>query len=539
MDRDALSFHFANLGLVLIGLFSIQGIINPFVAVLLIPGTIAGFLVSWRIRKSRPQHMDTFIGMLSLAAVVVIMGGLFDKALTFDNLLTGFSIALAWLTLFQSFGLKTEKSYAMLQFISICLLISSVSLALEQEPLYMAMLAAFLFIFIFAMRLSLVCERKNKGSLIVGNQEEIMSLWQQIKVAAMMFSFVLIVASMAYPFVPRFENLSLKGLPSTLLGIPEKIPLLKLLQQAPETLKDNKKRKKEQIVNTREKKRETQGVRIRQEELIQETEEKVKKAIEQRFRAEEFNKEIDVFKVKTLTIYSDYDEVPLGEQIRLEAELTMSDESIIPAARLVDWMTSGTVEVSIDNKGNLKPKEQGIAQVSASFLGTFSNDLYIKITPPVKPIKKKSPLYYSFISFLWLLVLGLLFFAVVMFVRSRRLQQLAITNPKAFIKEIYSILCRGFKVYGVSKFDYVAAREFFESVRAILSDNPKPMHDITEGFLEARFSIHNISMEHSQQSLGFFHGVKDVVLGRDQGKHFWKNMAFKALLLDALLIPKT
>jgi len=539
MDRDTLYFHFANLGLVLIGLFSIQGIINPFVAVLLIPGTIAGFFISWRIRKSRPQHIDTFIGMLSLAAVVVTMGGLFDKALTFDNLLMGFSIALAWLTLFQSFGLKEEKSYAMLQFIAVCLLISSISLALEQEPVYMVMLAVFLLIFIFTMRLSLVCEKRNKGSLIVGNQEKIMSLWQQIKVAAMMFSFVLIVASLVYPFVPRFENLSLKGLPSTLLGIPEKIPLLKLLHQAPKELKDNKKRKKEQLVDARKKKRETQGVRIRQEELIQETEGKAKKAIEQRFRAEEFNKEIDIFKIKTLTIYSNADKVPLDKQARLEAELTMNDESTLIVTKLVDWMTSGTAEVSIDNKGNLKPKEQGKVHVSASYLGTFSNDLYIEIWPPLGPIKKKGPLYYSSISLLWLVVLGLLFFTVYMFMRSRRLQELAIKDPRGFIKEIYGILCRGFKVYGVFKFDYIAAREFLESIRSILSDDPKPMHDITEGFLEARFSIHDISREHSQQSLGFFHGVKDVVLGRDQGKHFWKNMAFKALLLDVLLIPKT
>ncbi|MDP8229960.1 MAG: transglutaminaseTgpA domain-containing protein [Candidatus Gorgyraea atricola] len=539
MDRDALYFHFSNLGIVLIGLFSIQGIINPFVAALLIPGTIAGFLVSWRIRKSRPQHIDTFIGMLSLAAVVVTLGGLFDKALTFDNLLTGFSIALAWLTLFQSFGLKEEKSYAMLQFIAVCLLISSISLALEQEPVYMVMLAVFLFIFIFAMRLSLVCEKKNKGSLIVGDQEKIMSLWQQIKVAAMMFSFVLIVASLVYPFVPRFENLSLKGLPSTLLGIPEKIPLLKLLHQAPKELKDNKKRKKEQLVDAIKKKRETQGVRIRQEELIQETEGKAKKAIEQRFRAEGFNKEIDIFEIKALTIYSNADKVPLGKQVRLEAELTMSDDSTLTVTKLVDWVTSGSTEVSINNQGNLKPKEEGSVHVSASYLGTFSNDLYIEILPPLIPIKKKGPLYYSSISVLWLVVLGLLFFTVYMFMRSKRLQELAIKDPKEFIKEIYGILCRGFKIYGASKFDYIAAREFLESVGAILSDNPKPMHDITEGFLEARFSAHNISKEHSQQNLGFFHGVKDVVLGRDQGKHFWKNIAFKALLLDVLLIPKT
>ncbi|MFC1621202.1 transglutaminaseTgpA domain-containing protein [Candidatus Omnitrophota bacterium] len=538
MNRDTLYFHFANLGLVLIGLFSIHGIINPFVAAILIPGTIAGFLVSWRVRKSRPQHMDTFIGMLSLASVIVIMGGLFDKALTFDNLLTSFSVALAWLMLFQSFGLNKGKSYAMLQFIAVCLLISSVSLALEQEPFYMVMLAVFLFIFVFAMRLSLVCERRNKGSLIVGDQKEIMSLWQQIKVAAMMFSFVLIVASLVYPFVPRFESLSLKGLPSTLLGLPEQIPLLKLFDQAPKPLKENKKRKKEQILDSKRRKRETRGIRINKGELKKKEKEELKKTIEQRFRAKEFIKEIDVFKVNTLAIYSDKSEIALGEQVKLDAELSMSDESIIPATRLVDWITSGTAEVSIDKDGNLTPKEQGRVGVSASYLGTFSNDLYIEVMGPVEPKKKKAFWYYLSIVLLWLFILALLFFSVFMFTRSRRLQELAIKNPREFIKEIYCILCRGFKVYGVSRFDYVAAREFFESLKPVVSDNPEPMRDMTEGFLEARFSVHDVSVEHSHQSLGFFHGVKDVVLKRDKGKHFWKNIAFKALLLDVLLISK-
>jgi len=178
MDRDYLYFHFANLGLVFIGLLSVQHIASPWVLVLLIPGTVIGFAVSWYIKDSRPPHIDTFIGMLSLASVIIILSGLYDLAISFENIIRIFSTALAWLCLFQSFGLKTGKSYAILQFIAICLLISSVSLALEQETVYVVYLTIFLFIFVFTMRLNLMCEHKRKGSLIIGNRDEVMGLWQ-------------------------------------------------------------------------------------------------------------------------------------------------------------------------------------------------------------------------------------------------------------------------------------------------------------------------------------------------------------------------
>ncbi|MDP6685618.1 MAG: transglutaminaseTgpA domain-containing protein, partial [Candidatus Omnitrophota bacterium] len=247
-DRNTLYFHFANLGLVLVGLFSVQAIFHPFVFIIVLPGTIAGFFVSWYLKEKRPDHMDTFIGMLSLAAVVIILSRVYDNAITFENLLRGFSITLVWLMLFQSFGLRTGKSYALIQFITACLLISSVAIALEDEMFYIILLAAYLFIFIFSMRLSLVCEQKRKGSKIIGDETDVMSLPQQIKVGAFMFALVLLVASFVYPLVPRFESISFSWIPSTLLGIPERVPLLKMFKQAPLTVKDNDKMKKEQPI---------------------------------------------------------------------------------------------------------------------------------------------------------------------------------------------------------------------------------------------------------------------------------------------------
>jgi len=230
MNRDYLYFHFANLALIIIGILSIQKTVGPVITAFLVLGSMGGFSFSWYIRNSRPLHIDTFIGMLSLASVVVVLSRLYETEISFENLLRIFSTALVWLSLFQTFGLKTQKSYSMVQFISAALLISSVSLALEKETVFVLYLAVFLFILIFAMRLDLVCEKQNRGSIIVGDREEVMGLWHQIKVGAIMFSIVIILSALAYPAVPRFNNLSLSWIPSALLGLPERVPLLKLLQ---------------------------------------------------------------------------------------------------------------------------------------------------------------------------------------------------------------------------------------------------------------------------------------------------------------------
>lgn len=536
MDRDTLYFHFANMALAIIGLLSIQAILNPFIAAILILGTVAGFVVSWQMKGSRPQHIDTFIGALSLAAVVIILGRLYNTAITFENLIRIFSIALAWLTLFQSFGLRTGKSYAIVQFISACLLISSCALALEQEMFYITLLSLFLFIFIFTMRLDLVCAKKRKGSLIIGDQEAIMSLWQQIKVGAVMFSLVLIVASFMYPLVPRFENLSLKWIPSTLLSLSEQIPLLKLIKDAPKTIKENIKARKEQIVDDEMKKRETSGVGKKEDEAQKEQEPKEETV--ERFSAKGFNKDIDVFEIESLEIKSDTDEVPLDSKAMLEAELKLSDGSTIPATRLVDWKVRGTAKVSIDGDGNLTAKEKGFVSVSAIYLGNFSNDVEIKITEPLEPIKKKSRAWHVLMILFWLLILALSAFIMWVFVRSRRLSEMAIKNPREFIKEIYDALCRGFKIYGMPRFDYLAHREFFESVKGLLSSKPAPMDLMTEGVLEARFSTHEISREHSQKTLGLFHEVKDVIMQRPEGREFWKKGLFGIFLLEVLLLPR-
>ncbi len=542
MDRDALYYHFANLGLVLIGLLSIQSMLGPFATMILIPGTIAGFLISWQIKDSRPQHLDTLTGMLSLAAVVVVLSRLFNISMAFETLLRILSTALVWLTLFQSFGLKTGKSYATLQFISIILLISSVALALEEESYYAIMLAAFLFIFIFTMRLNLVCEKKRKGSTIIGDREEVMTLWQQIKVGALMFSFVLIVASLVYPFVPRFEDLSMDAIPSTLIGIMDEVPILKLLKDAPRTIKENKKARKQQALDDESKKRERDGIRQRRDDEIRKSEkdkEEKKQETTERFRSKKFDEQVDAFKVESLNVEVDKNETPLDEERRLRAELKMNDGSTIPATQLVDWKVTGTAKVSIDDDGNMTPKEQGHITVSASYLGNFSNDVSVEITEPVgPPPPKKSWVYYLVMTLLWILILLFLAVAVLFFIRSRKLSEMAIKNPREFIKEIYVTLCRGFRVYGIRRFNYVAPREFFESSKVIVSSSPEPMYLMTEGVLEARFSTHEISTRHSWQNLGLFHDVKSVVLDRDEGKHFWKKILFSILLLDVLLVPK-
>ena len=523
MNKEALYFHFANLALVIIGLFSIKETAGPVITALLVLGAIGGFLFSWYFRKSRPPHIDTFIGMLSLASVVVVLSRLTETEISFDNLLKIFSVALAWLSLFQSFGLSTQKSYSLVQFIAVALLISSVGLALEQENVYVIYLVCFLFILIFAMRLSLVCEKQSKGSLIIGDSEEVMSLWHQIKIGTIMFSIVLILAGLVYPAVPRFNSLSFEWVPSTLLGLAEKVPLLKLMNSADKTIKDGKS-KKDQIVDDGSKKRETDN--------------RIKKEATKRFKASDFKENIDAFKIETLTIKSDKSEFSLDQYATLTAELKMADGTIVPAVKLVDWKATGTAVVFLDKDGRLTAKEKGSAQISATYLGTFSNVLYIKIADSVKPKKKKGFLAHSITALLWIITAAVCVFAGFVFIRSQKLSGLRRNNPKEFIKEIYSGLCNAFKIYGVSKLNYISYREFYDLAKELVSAKPEPMHMLTEGFMEARFSMHEISGEHSQKTIELFHEVKEVILEKEGPNKFWKGILFRIFILDISLVPR-
>jgi len=556
MDRDALYFHFANLGLVIIGILSIQKIVGPILVAFLVLGTTGGFLFSWYIKNSRPPHIDTFIGMLSLASAVVVLSRLYETEISFENLLRIFSTALVWLSLFQAFGLKGQKSYSLLQFISASLLISSVGLALEEETVYVLYLAVFLFILIFAMRLDVVCEKQNLGSVIIGDREEVMSLWNQIKIGAIMFSIILMLSAIVYPAVPRFNSLSFSWIPSTLFGLPEKAPLLKLLLSAEKTIKDARV-KKEQIVDDDTKRRETAGDRLKRkdsEEKKEEAEEKQKKKEDEkkeeekkeeekeekteRFKARDFNKEIDAFKIESLTIQTDKKELPLDKQATLTAEIKLTDGSVISAGNLVDWKVTGTAKVSMDQDGKLTPKEEGYVQVSATYMGAFSNDVKVNITPPDKPKKKKGFLYYLVILLLWILALILAVCSIIIFIRSQRLSEMLKNNPREFIKEVYIKLCRAFKVYGMPKFDHVAYREFYNFVKEFISAKPEPMQALTEEFLEARFSSHEISAQNSRKAIQLFRDVRGVILEKEERNIFWKHFLFRISVLDVSLIPK-
>jgi len=539
MDRDALYFHFANLGLIIIGILSIQKAIDPIITALLILGSIGGFLFSWHVRDSRPPHIDTFIGMLSLASVVIVLSKLYETAINFENVLRIFSVALTWLSLFQTFGLKTQKSYSLLQAISASLLISSVGLALEKENIYVLYLAVFLFTIIFTMRLDLVCKKKNQGSVIIGDSEEVMSLWHQIKVGAIMFSVILMLSALVYPAVPKFNHLSLTWIPSTLLGLPEKVPLLKLLQFADKTLKDMKV-KKEQWVDDNVKRRETAAGRLGKKENVDKKEEELQEKKEEkteRFKASGFSVAIDALKIESLTIETDRNEVPLDQQAFVVAKVKLTDGSEIFVTKLVDWKVTGTAKINIDKDGNITPKEEGYVRISATYMGVFSNDAYLKITKSIKPKKRKGFLFYVIILLLWLLALALVIFSIRVFIRSQKLAKMSKDNPKEFIKEVYSVLCGAFKIYGVPKFDYVAYREFYGIAKELVSANPGPMQALTEEFLEARFSNHVIYAQNSRKAIQLFRNVKGVVLEKEERNKFWKGFLFRLYVFDISLVP--
>jgi len=84
----------------------------------------------------------------------------------------------------------------------------------------------------------------------------------------------------------------------------------------------------------------------------------------------------------------------------------------------------------------------------------------------------------------------------------------------------------------------MAHREFFESIKGLLSSRPEPMHLMTETVLEASFSTHALSIEDSWKTLGLFHEVKGVILERQEQWGFWRKILFRIFVLDVLLIPR-
>ena len=124
------------------------------------------------------------------------------------------------------------------------------------------------------------------------------------------------------------------------------------------------------------------------------------------------------------------------------------------------------------------------------------------------------------------------------FIRSRKLAAMRRNDPREFIKAVYYALCNAFKIYGIPKFNYTAYREFYNIAKKLVAKKPEPMQDLTEDFLEASFSTHEISTEHTQKAIESFHEVKDVVLEREERNIFWKNILFRLSLLDVLLVPR-
>ncbi len=249
-------------------------------------------------------------------------------------------------------------------------------------------------------------------------------------------------------------------------------------------------------------------------------------------------KDIDILKIESLTIKADKSETALDRQVTLTAELKMADGSIIPATKLADWKVKGTAKVSINKDGKLTPKEKGYIEISATYMGTFSNDVNVKIVEPVKPKKKRGLLFYFIVFLLWIIAGAMVVFSIIIFIRSEKLANMRKNNPKEFIKEVYYALCRAFKIYGIPKFNYISYREFYNLAKELIAAKPEPMQALTEGFLEARFSNHEISAEHSQKAIELFHEVKDVILEREERNIFWKNILFRIYVMDVSLIPR-
>lgn len=525
MNRDTLYYHIANAGLLIIGLLSVYKIIGiALFLMLILPGIVAGFIVSWQLKDKRPQNVELFIGMLSLASAVITLSRLYEVEINFNNLLTMFSIALMWLGLFQSFGVRPgERGYALVQFISICLLVSSVALALEQEGLYLLYLGAYLFLLIFALRINLIVEKRRKGSLVVGEQEVVLGLFSQLKLSVIIFSVLILITSLLFPFVPRFENISLRWISSDLLGLPEQVPVLKLISDASRRIKENKTQRKEQVVDDRLKKRETD---LPPE--FKEGEEVFPFDRDSFVDRDGLARQIESFNIRPASV-----ELPLNRTTQLRAEIRIKDGTAIDVTKLVEWENQDSEILEVEQNGTIKPKLKGNTIVNATYLGLFSNNVFVTIAPPQATPEKRSLIFYLFLVLWWVLLIIIVYLYIKIMMRRNRLKNLASQFPRIFIRELYISLCKVLKIIGHPRLNYVAPREFVEVLKQEKGLNIGPLPQMTERFLEAIFSTHDITRKDSSDTFKIFNETTEVFLEK---ANFFQKIAGRVLRLEVPVI---
>ncbi|MFH1478453.1 MAG: hypothetical protein ABIG92_01585 [Candidatus Omnitrophota bacterium] len=478
--RERTNYHFLNLVLVLLAIFSIRGVLSPANLLGVSLGMILAFSISWYMKGKYIKYMDLFIGVVSLSVCFFVFSRLYDVRMDFEGILRSFSLIFSYIAIIQAVSIRSSKHYSLLQFISIMLIFISIALAAEKEIFYILLSSVFLFIFIITMRFNVLYEKIERGALLVPKESNRRVFYREFKISSVMFFIIIMAASFLYPLVPRDKDLPLDFIASSFLR-DSKIPMYASLVEGKGT-----------------------------------------------FKKMGPGKEKEEGAIGGLDIESLKDALKSG----IEEPVVSSRTSGAADSGRANTPPVSSISASSDSSLAMEV-EKGVAQRKK--INWWLLLLLMALIPILIPV----PLAFMLpIVFIILPILIVVYFIIRSLIRNRLLARKAVEEPRYFIKEVYLALCSALSIYGAPEFRETGYIGFYDAVKKTVPGPYDPMKGLTDCALEAGFSDHDISPEHSKKALRFFIDVKKETLSLRKERLFWKNLAFRLQLLDITTLPK-
>lgn len=217
MSRSGI--HTVTFGIFMLSMMSVRRIFEFPLATAIIGSMITiGFIASWYRGDENLPYLDISLGIFSLAAVVWAFSSLFMVEFNFEHVLNASAKALVGLGLFQSFSLRSRRDYLFNQIISLPLVTISALLSLEQDKVYLSLLAAILFLWIFLLRLSLLEQRERGCEIIVGDSGTKEAVISQLWSSALIWVILIVFSAFFFHLLPRPKPPSLGIWPSKFVG---------------------------------------------------------------------------------------------------------------------------------------------------------------------------------------------------------------------------------------------------------------------------------------------------------------------------------
>ncbi|MFH1783063.1 MAG: hypothetical protein ABH848_05555 [Candidatus Omnitrophota bacterium] len=507
-------YHWSNLALILLVIFSIRSLTGVFISYVLFLGLIVGFFVSWHIKDIKIRYIGAVINILSVVMFIFIMGEMLRPGLTFFDIIRTLSLMLAWFAFLKSFNIKGLRDYGTLQIMSVTMLILFASLKMERDIEHLHIVLLFFFIFIFTMRMNLRCEKVEKDSFMADRKDRSSIVYNDLGLAVILFLSVILIATLLYPFIPKKDNFSVDFLPKMIPSA--------FIQKISENLME----------------------KIDFDDMMQ------KKL--PRDKSPQSSSEPSTASSSDLVLES----TPLSSSSVSSSSISASESPASSSSSL-----SSAPSISVDA---ISPSSSASSSSSSSESSSPSSS----VAPETVKIEEEEEEYEPellrkinwwlilllllLLPFLIWLVLLILVPLLIMFlpyilvaiylirtyIRRYVLSKKAKDNPKEFVMDIYRSLRNSLRFYGLSITTHQSHMELYDELKKHKAASSEYMHKLTTNALEASFSNHLITKEHSKEALTLFKIIRYNLLNNRESTPLWRRIFFKLAVLDITLVSE-